>query len=413
MSTGKTYLIQMGTHLALSKAEFARYFKDHDYSFNMYSSQGNFVLLQIKSQESTRSLLSQLGGVIRIIDPLAQVNLNEDIIECGKQALSEAIDLLEAETTKKIGLSVFMFGKSSRKMHNVAENDIIKPWIKKSKNKARLIRPSSKKSWNITPSKVWRRNLVPKGKELVLCNLGRTVVCGYTESIFNLSSQIKRDTHRPYFLIPHSSSVRLARVLVNLGGVRRGKKMLDPFCGAGTILQEGLLLGADVHGLDINTVHLKGCKKNLVSLEQEYSFPGKWLIEEGNAEALKNSIPVNSVDCIVTEPYMGPLLKRPPSLEEGTQILNNLKPMYRHFLRGANAVLKSGGRVIVVTPRFTDNRSKKTLMVNIPSLLKSTSLALMSPVKDNFDLSQPYNYKRDNNIIGRDIWVLAKRFTLN
>jgi tRNA (guanine10-N2)-dimethyltransferase len=68
--------------------------------------------------------------------------------------------------------------------------------------------------------------------------------------------------NRPFFS-PISLHPRVARALINLTQIRKGEKLLDPFCGTGGFLIEGGLIGARVFGSDIQAKMVEGCKKNL------------------------------------------------------------------------------------------------------------------------------------------------------
>jgi tRNA G10 N-methylase Trm11 len=62
----------------------------------------------------------------------------------------------------------------------------------------------------------------------------------------------------------NSLSVRTARVLVNIaskGDLK--KKIIDPCCGVGTTLVEGLSMGYDISGYEINPKIVKNAKENL------------------------------------------------------------------------------------------------------------------------------------------------------
>jgi len=56
--------------------------------------------------------------------------------------------------------------------------------------------------------------------------------------------------HRPFFS-PISLHPKLARALVNLSQIKKGKTLLDPFCGTGGMILEAGLFGAHVIGSDI------------------------------------------------------------------------------------------------------------------------------------------------------------------
>jgi tRNA (guanine10-N2)-dimethyltransferase len=68
-----------------------------------------------------------------------------------------------------------------------------------------------------------------------------------------------RAAHHPSSLHP-----KLARAMVNLTGIKKGK-IFDPFCGTGGILIEAGLMGLNTEGYDIDERMLEGAEKNLKS----------------------------------------------------------------------------------------------------------------------------------------------------
>lgn len=73
----------------------------------------------------------------------------------------------------------------------------------------------------------------------------------------------KRSNEKRPFSSPVSMDPVLARVLVNLSGVKPGEHVLDPFCGTGGILIEAGLCGTGVHGRDMNEEMVEGAEENL------------------------------------------------------------------------------------------------------------------------------------------------------
>lgn len=72
----------------------------------------------------------------------------------------------------------------------------------------------------------------------------------------------RKNQDRP-FSSPVSLDPVLARVLVNLTGVKPGERLLDPFCGTGGILIEAGLCGIDVYGADMQEEMVEGARENL------------------------------------------------------------------------------------------------------------------------------------------------------
>jgi len=72
----------------------------------------------------------------------------------------------------------------------------------------------------------------------------------------------RKNDERP-FSSPVSLDPVLARVLVNLSGVKPGEHLVDPFCGTGGLLIEAGLCGVGVHGRDISEDMVEGSRENL------------------------------------------------------------------------------------------------------------------------------------------------------
>src|SRR5262249_55228613 len=96
----------------------------------------------------------------------------------------------------------------------------------------------------------WRHADENASVEIWLTVHGKTAVCG-----LRLSDRTMR--HRKYKQehIPASLRPTVAAALVRLAGARPGDRVLDPMCGAGTILAEQL---AGLHGLRKGNVQVLG-----------------------------------------------------------------------------------------------------------------------------------------------------------
>ncbi len=96
----------------------------------------------------------------------------------------------------------------------------------------------------------------------VIVKLAGGFFCRELGKINRSSFELRRPSKRP-FSVPTTMHPRIARALVNLSEVRKGEKLLDPFCGAGGILIEGAMIGAKCIGIDVKKKLIEGCKKNL------------------------------------------------------------------------------------------------------------------------------------------------------
>ena len=110
----------------------------------------------------------------------------------------------------------------------------------------------------------------------------------------------KRVNQKRPFSSPVSLDPVLARVLVNLSGVKPGENLVDPFCGTGGILIEAGLCGIGVHGVDVKKEMVEGSRQNL----EEYG-----IIVHDIREGLVNDLSGifdKTFDAVVTDlPYGG------------------------------------------------------------------------------------------------------------
>jgi len=139
--------------------------------------------------------------------------------------------------------------------------------------------------------------------------------------------------YRPFFS-PVSLHPRLARVLVNLSGVKKGETLLDPFCGTGGILIEAGLIGAKLIGTDIDKRMVSGAKRNL-----GYFKIAKSKIIACDVGDIDDF--VKNVDAIATDPPYG---------RSATTNSEELKSLYGRAFSVFQDVLKDDGYLSITLP---------------------------------------------------------------
>ncbi len=205
-----------------------------------------------------------------------------------------------------------------------------------------IYKPNSK-----SPSVVKKYKLL----DVIVCDgfIARTVSC------YNAKEVIQREENKPEKDFMSSSSARLARIMINLSGAKRNQMLLDPFCGMGVVLQEALLKGLRVTGLEVNKETARKCKKNLYWLKRS-----NW--EVINADSRQLSEYIVECDVIVSEPYMGPFLDKIPTEKQAWRVKRELEELYTEVFSEIKKVLKKGGRAVFVIPSF---RTKEEKILNI------------------------------------------------
>jgi tRNA G10 N-methylase Trm11 len=192
-------------------------------------------------------------------------------------------------------------------------------------------------------------------------------------------------------------SVRLARILINLSGVKSEQRILDPFCGLGTILQEAMFMGLDVYGIELDKKRYGQIIENLQWFKKEYDIKNEFKIKLGSAKRVKYFFKKNSVSAIVTEPYMGPFMKKMPGKKKAVSIVKKLEDIYEGMLYSAKDVLKKGSRIVMVVPRFQTKEG--VVKVGIKEIIKKTGYRLYK---------KPILYKEKWHVIERLIYVFKK-----
>jgi len=185
----------------------------------------------------------------------------------------------------------------------------------------------------------WRPVEEDAALEIWLTIHGATAVCG-----LRLSDRAMR--HRTYKIEHQRASLRptVAAALVRLSDIRPGQTILDPTCGAGTILAETLAILATarqswtVCGGDVDRAAVRMAATNLRRL-------GRALLCRWDATRLP--LADASIDRIVSNPPFGRQLGRP----------EEIAPLYRRLVLDYDRVLKPNGLVVLLVsdiPKLSD-----------------------------------------------------------
>jgi tRNA G10 N-methylase Trm11 len=207
-----------------------------------------------------------------------------------------------------------------------------------------------------------------------------------------------RDYGRPVRdLISGSMPPKLAQIMINLAQVPLGEKILDPFCGSGTIIQEGMLLGYKMVGSDISDKAVKDTKENIVWLLNNLAVKSKsWNIYQADVKELAWS--VKQADAVVTEPYLGPPLRGSEKLKDIEKIIGQLSELYDAAFGQFLKILNPGSRVVIVFPAFRVGKD----ILELPVLPRIKKLGFTQLNKDKLV------YSREGQKVWRQIYVFQR-----
>ena len=230
---------------------------------------------------------------------------------------------------------------------------------------------------------VIKKNLVETKSEILLCIGREETWVGRTVAVHNPFEFQKRDVYKPVQRKIFAMPPRLARIMVNLSACTLGKVLLDPFCGVGTVLQEAMLEGANVVGVDVNPWCVQAATENLEWLKNEYSLHNaEFRVLQGDIGRLPEKVGQEMIDCIVTEPDLGPALREVPTAPCALKIIEKLEPLFFGLIEQTYKVLKKDGRLVLVTP-YIVTRSGKAITMPIVDKLEKTGYKIIQPFAKN------------------------------
>jgi tRNA G10 N-methylase Trm11 len=430
-----TYLFISGKNWMLSLAELSAYFKARNQKFQIqYFSREFFVINLERSLDS--EAIADLGGTIKIGEikiTLPTETVKDAFQKKNKQAQKQIAQTLAASNIAismkpdkagktLFGVSVYFTDNSLAHMSGRMQRFVgsaVKDELKTQGKKADFIGYSAeRKQAQLSHVEVIKKQLVESHAEVLFC-IGKTeTYVATTVAVHNPFEFQKRDIYKPNQRAIFGMPPRLARMMVNLSACTSGKFLLDPFCGVGTILQEALLEKAAVLGMDVNPWCVKAAKENLEWLAREYELEGAdFRVVQGEVGRMTEKVGIDSVDCIVSEPDLGPALREVPTGPYAQKIIEKLEPLFFEFVEEASRTLKPGGRLVLVTP-FIKTRSNEAVTMPISAEVERVGLKRVFPFDyemfaANLDVGRLVHATSlvemdERHLIGREIHVLEK-----
>ena len=361
--------------------------------FKILIKNNNFLILEIESLKE----FSRLGGIYKIVEITSE---NESIEKLYKN-IKQNNEFFWLEEKARWCLSYYSVKKTDNIIYKkISEylNEEISKLVKKNKQIKNDIVEDNFREISV--------NKIKNITEIILAYDGKKFYLGKTKIVFNSTDYIKRDLSRPFQDSSISISPRIARILVNLLGLKNNQTVLDPFCGTGTFLIEASILGLNVMGTDKRKECVYGTRKNLQWINKNQKKMNSNIMIN-DAEKLVN-FSKKSIDGIVTEPILLPNLKRHPNERKTKELLKITQKTYVKAMISMNRILRENGRLVIVTPRVKTNRGK-FISLDILYMIKESGFRFNRIHKNN----QPIivKYSKEQKII-REVWVMQKKNNL-
>jgi tRNA G10 N-methylase Trm11 len=170
----------------------------------------------------------------------------------------------------------------------------------------------------------------------------------------------RRDMERPFQDPTVTLSPRLSRVLVNLSMQNEKGTILDPFCGLGTILQEGLMCGYSTIGSDVDHTILEKAHSNLSWLKKtERLEKSTWRFLRCDARRISRVL-LRQVDGVASEPILVPVYRDNPNRSESIRALERAEKYYAQVLEEIHGVLRQKeDRIALISPTIVDSSGEE------------------------------------------------------
>ena len=174
----------------------------------------------------------------------------------------------------------------------------------------------------------------------------------YTTKLSDILGYDTRDFGRPFQDPSRTMGPRLARMAVNCAISGSSVLFLDPFCGLGTILQEGVIIGLDVIGIDRDRSVLQEARANLLWLQGVYKTKRHTTFLHGDATRLGGI----KVDCIGTEPILLPRYRDNPTKQVAVADTLRAGELYSRSLYAMALTLRrSDSKLVIISPTVVDS----------------------------------------------------------
>ena len=190
---------------------------------------------------------------------------------------------------------------------------------------------------------------------------------------------------------------KIARMMVNIAaGPLKNPLVVDPFCGNGRVLLEGLLLGYDVRGGDVEPSKVEATKQNIDWLRTRRDMGELPVSTVEVADARNISYDPGREWVLVTEPWLGPPLHRHPNLREASQLAKDVTATLYPALQ--KLLGKRPTRAVVIAPAWQVGGTK----------ISTQSAVLDAAAANRYRTECIASVARDDSFVTRDVILITR-----
>ncbi|MEX0650216.1 MAG: hypothetical protein WD200_04385 [Candidatus Andersenbacteria bacterium] len=342
----KDYVFFLGSHPKLSALEAVAALKRANIATSTVTYTDRH--LRITTADALPvNFLSRLGGTIRITEVLTVFSSTP-----APEQILDSLNPLPPKLT--LGFSTLLTSQNI----NLKKLGIeVKKAAKQRGTRVQFILPSGKQSQLNAAQVLFNALYKSPNAELTLLEDKGQILLLRTLAVQDIEKYELRDTQRPardarVGMLPP----KVAQMMINIA-LREVNApqpaILDPFCGAGTILQEAWLMGFQSVGADASSNMVAASHENLTWLHSKFN-----VADDKQPELLEHDARQpypehwnETFDAVITEPFLGKPISTPlPSAADLEQWQAPLHELYTRALFILNAVVKPGGVILFLLP---------------------------------------------------------------
>jgi len=425
------YAFVLGRVYTLSAAELIAVFAQQKKEIKILEVSPEVMVIETPEVLDVEKLQRTLGGTIKILKIVdivkkrEQDSINFALQNYFKPSKLKSDFLKDYKGKVQFGVSVYLLNMQAQAFGEPRRIGMfIKRGLQDAGASIRLVLPEFN-SLALASVVVTKNLLLSKGAEIcVLASVDR-VYTAKTLAVQDFEDYGRRDYQRPVRdeqqgMIPP----KVAQIMLNFAGASPNDTLLDPFCGIGTIVQEGALLGYRMLGTDINAKAIAGSETNLEWFRNRWKVPkGKYHLETADArkvaplvENLAKIGAFKSIAGIVTEGTLGPMYGKYPKSTEIEANFKDLTALYTDAFKEFDKFLSKGAKIVMCLPAYKKSQKEYEMF---PSLDFAASLGydLVDLIPSNLAAAMPFLkltgrktaiYDRKDQIVAREIVIFQK-----
>jgi len=275
--------------------------------------------------------------------------------------------------------------------------------LKSIKEKMGTVRIENAGGENLTSGQSFDRKLLKKGHEFLVWQRGDSFLLAQTAAIQNLRNYTLRDRAKPFRdakmgMLPP----KLAQILINLVAPKLNERVVDPFCGSGTVCSEAAIAGWRTAGSDLNAAFVEGARENFKFLSEKFRYErevGTFRVADARELPWSKLTP-----CVaVTEGWLGENFSELPTGAQVEVQAREVLKMWQQFF--THCTTDGPRRVAMCLPQWHTRSGSVSILKKLLATAEGcgyTPLAL-------FDGATSCVYERPAAFVAREIVVFEKK----